>query len=304
MKFTRKEFLKTGALITGGVLIQGHKFLYRAQEKVSGLKIIRDNVGIYIERGGTIGWYAGKDAVVVIDSQFPETAKNFIAELQKKTDKRINLFFNTHHHSDHTSGNIYIKDFADKMIAHEQCVELQKKSYGNDPTKLQIYADSIFKKEWREELGLETVSAKYFGPAHTGGDAVIHFEKANIAHVGDLVFNKTFPYIDANGGGSVASWITVLDKVSNYYSKDTLFIFGHGANNDLVTGSLDDVKAMNGLLSALIDFVSKEMKNGKNKLEISLSTDIPGTIGWKERVAGMLRITLEKVFDELNKNKL
>jgi hypothetical protein len=51
MKFTRKEFLKTGALITGGVLIQGHKFLYRAQEKVSGLKTIRDNIGIYIERG-------------------------------------------------------------------------------------------------------------------------------------------------------------------------------------------------------------------------------------------------------------
>jgi glyoxylase-like metal-dependent hydrolase (beta-lactamase superfamily II) len=227
-----------------------------------------------------------------------------MAELQKKTDKRINLFFNTHHHSDHTGGNIYIKDFADKMIAHENCVALQKKSYGSNPNSQQVYADTTFTDEWRQKIGKETVVAKYFGPAHTGGDAVIHFEKANIAHAGDLVFNKTYPYIDANGGGSVASWITVLDMVSNYYSKDTLFIFGHGANNDLVTGSLDDVKAMNSLLSALIDFVSKEMKNGKNKLEISLSTDIPGTMGWKERVAGMLRITLEKVFDELNKNKL
>ncbi|NJD22184.1 MAG: MBL fold metallo-hydrolase [Melioribacter sp.] len=301
MKFTRKEFLKTGALIAGGVLIQGNKFFYSEPQKTLGLITIRDNFGIYIERGGTIGWYAAKDAVVVIDSQFPETVNKFITELQKKTTRKIDLFFNTHHHADHTGGNVYIKDFAKKMIAHENCVALQKKSYGNNPGTQQVYADTTFADEWKQKIGKETVVAKYFGPAHTGGDAVIHFEKANIAHAGDLVFNKTYPYIDANGGGSVASWIETLEKVIKYYSKDTLFIFGHGATSDLVTGSLGDVVAMKNLLSALVDFVSKGIKDGKNKIEISLSTDIPGTDGWKERVAGMLRIALEKVYDELIK---
>ena len=304
MKFTRKEFLKTGALIVGGVLIQGNKFFYSAQEKTLGLITIRDDFGIYIERGGTIGWYVDKDAVVAIDSQFPETVKKFIAELQKKTTRKIDLFFNTHHHADHTGGNVYIKDFTKKMIAHENCVALQKKNYGSNPNSPQVYADTTFTDEWRQKIGKETVVAKYFGLAHTGGDSVIHFERANIAHAGDLVFNKTYPYIDANGGGSVATWIDTLEKVIKYYSKDTLFIFGHGATNDLVTGSLGDVVAMKNLLSALVDFVSKGIKDGKNKVEISLSTDIPGTVGWKERVAGMLRITLEKVYDELNKNKL
>jgi len=301
MKFTRKEFLKTGALIAGGVLIQGNKFFYGVQEKTLGLITIRDNFGIYIERGGTIGWYATKDAVVVIDSQFPETVNKFITELQKKTMRKIDLFFNTHHHADHTGGNVYIKDFAKKMIAHENCVALQKKSYGSNPGTQQVYADTTFVDEWKQKIGRETVVAKYFGPAHTGGDAVIHFEKANIAHAGDLVFNKTYPYIDANGGGSVASWIETLEKVIKYYSKDTLFIFGHGAANDLVTGSLSDVVAMKDLLSVLINFVSDQIKKGKSRLEISLSTDIPGTDGWKERVAGMLRIALEKVYDELIK---
>ncbi len=304
MKFTRKEFLKTGALITSGVLLQGHKFFYPVQEKVSGFKLLRDNFGIYTERGGTIGWYVAKDSVAVIDSQFPETVKQFIAELQKKTTRKIDLFFNTHHHADHTGGNLYIKDFADKMIAHEQCVELQKKFYGSNPDAQQAYASTTFTDEWRQKIGKETVVAKYFGTAHTSGDVIIHFEKSNIAHVGDIVFNRTYPYIDANGGGSVASWIDTLEKVIKYYSKDTLFIFGHGAKNDLVSGSLNDVKAMKDLLSTLVDFVSKGMKNGKSKVEISLSTEIPGTEGWKERVAGMLRIDLEKVYDELNKNKL
>lgn len=301
MKFTRKEFLKTGVLIAGGILIQGNKFFYSEPQKTVGFVTIRNNFGVYIERGGTIGWYAAKDEVVVIDSQFPETVNKFITELQKKTTRKIDLFFNTHHHSDHTAGNVYIKDFAKKMIAHENCIALQKKSYGSNSNTQQVYAGTTFTDEWKQKIGNETVVAKYFGPAHTGGDAVIHFEKANIAHAGDLVFNKTFPYIDANGGGSIASWIETLEKVVKYYSKDTLFIFGHGASNDLVTGSLSDVVAMKDLLLALVDFVSKGIKDGKNKVEISLSTDIPGTDGWKERVSGMLRINLEKVYDELNK---
>ena len=301
MKFTRKEFLKTGALITGGVLVQGHKFLYRAQEKVSGFKTIRDNVGIYTERGGTIGWYAAKDAVVVIDSQFPDSVKNFMTELHKKTGQRISRFFNTHHHGDHTSGNVYIKDFTDKMIAHERCVELQKKSYGNDPNKPQAYADTTFEKEWREELGSETVSAKYFGPAHTGGDAVIHFEKANVAHVGDLVFNKTFPFIDSNGGGSVANWPKVVDAVARYYSNDTLFICGHAASDDIIIATKGDLISMRDYLSALVDFVSKGIKDGKTKEEMASASAIPGFENMKERRDGARKMNLEKTYDELNK---
>lgn len=301
MKFTRKEFLKAGAIITGGVLIQGHKFLFNSQEKVSGFKTIRENVGIYIERGGTIGWYAGEDAVVMIDSQYPDTAKNFITDLQKKTPRRIDRFFNTHHHGDHTSGNVFIKDFADKMIAHKQCIELQKKNYGNDPNKPQAYADLTFRKEWREELGVETVSAKYFGPAHTGGDAVIHFEKANIAHVGDLVFNKTFPYIDSNGGGSIVKWQGVVDSVAKYYSNDTLFICGHSASDDIIVATKSDLFSMRDYLSALVDFVSKEIKNGKTKEEIALAVAIPGFENLKERWNGARKMNLEKTYDELIK---
>ncbi|MCX6169481.1 MAG: MBL fold metallo-hydrolase [Ignavibacteriales bacterium] len=301
MNLTRKEFLKASSLIAGGLMLPGTKnFGKMFQQSTGNFKNLRDNLGIYTERGGTIGWLVTDDAFVVIDTQYPDTAKNMLAGLQKKTSRKLDLVFNTHHHGDHTSGNIYLKDFAGRIIAHENSKALQEKAYGNDPAKPQAYPNFTFKKEWNQEMGKETVSAKYFGAAHTGGDSVIHFQNANVAHVGDLVFNRIFPVIDSNGGGSVANWSTVLERVIDYYTKGTVFIFGHGASDDLVTGTIDDVIAMKDYMSALVDFVSREIKNGKTKEQIASASEIPGFGGLKERWAGARKMNLEKTFDELN----
>ncbi len=300
MKFTRKEFLKASSIIAGGLLLPGSKNFGRMSQQAAGnFKNLRDNLGIYTERGGTIGWYVSDDAVVVIDTQFPESAKNMLAGLQKKTSRKIDLLFNTHHHGDHTSGNIYLKDFAERIIAQENCKALQEKMYGGDATKPQAYPTFTFKKEWTQEIGTETVSAKFFGPAHTGGDSVIHFQKANVAHVGDLVFNRTYPYIDSSGGGSVGQWITALERVINFYSKDTTFIFGHGLTDDSATGSMSDVVAMKNYLTALYEFVSNEIKSGKTKEQIASANEIPGFGDLKERREGARKMNLEKTFDEL-----
>ncbi len=304
MKLTRKEFLRTSSLLAGGFFIPASINFGKIFNPPAGtFKTLRGDCGIYLEKGGTIGWYAADDAVVVVDSQFPDSAKNMLAELRKKSARRIDLLFNTHHHGDHTSGNIYLKDFADRIIAHENCKALQEKNYGNDPSKPQAYPNFTFKKEWTQEIGKEVVSAKYFGPAHTGGDSVIHFQRTNVAHVGDLVFNRTYPFIDSNGGGSIENWPNVLERISKFYSKDTLFIFGHGASDDLTTGSMTDILAMQNYLTALIEFVSAGIKTGKSKEVIAASGEVPGFGGLKERWEGARKMNLEKTYDELVKKQ-
>lgn len=300
MKLTRKDFIKTSSIITAGLLLPIKSFS-RFLSEDDNFKKIRDNIGIYTERGGTIGWYVSNDAVVVVDSQYPETARNFMEGLKKKTTRKIDLLFNTHHHGDHTAGNIYLKDYTDKIVAHEKCLELQKKFYGNDPNKPQVYPDTTFKDEWTVILGKEKVTAKYFGTAHTGGDSVIYFEKANFAHVGDLVFNKTYPFIDLSGGASLEGWIDVLEKIAVHYLKDTVYIFGHGITNDLVTGNSDNLYAMRSYISALFDFVSKEIKSGKTSEEINKTTSIRGFENLKERWTGALKMNIEKTYEYLTK---
>jgi cyclase len=299
MKITRKAFLKAGALIGGGIFLQGNHILNRLQEKTGRFKKLRDNVGVYTERGGTIGWLADENIVVVIDSQFPDTAKNFYLSLQEITPRKIDRLFNTHYHSDHTSGNNYLKAFVEKIVAHKNCAEQQKNNYGNDPSKPQTYPDTIFSDQWTEKINNEKISAKYFGPAHTGGDSVIYFENANIAHIGDLVFNKTYPYIDLKGGGSIRNWVVVLDQITKYYLKDTTYIFGHGITDDHVVGSKNDLTAMRDYLSSLIDFVSKEIKNGKTKEQIVSVAAILGFNDLREKSPGIKKMNLEKMYEEL-----
>lgn len=302
MKITRKNFLKASAIITGGVLLPAFKFPYRFQDSKYQFTTIRNNVGIFIERGGTIGWYATKDELIVIDSQYPETAKNLVDGLRQKSSRRIDILFNTHHHGDHTSGNLFLKDYANKIVAHENCKALQEKNYGGNPDKPQVYPNVTFTNNWADEFGNEKVVARYFGPAHTGGDSVIHFEKENIAHVGDLVFNKTFPFIDPNGGGSIQQWIITLEKMIKYYDDNTTFIFGHSIADEFLVGKRSDLTNMKNYLNALIDLVTKEIKNGKTKEEISGITTIPGFENLKERWQGARKMNLERAYDELIKN--
>ncbi|MBI1938008.1 MAG: MBL fold metallo-hydrolase [Ignavibacteriales bacterium] len=94
------------------------RFFY-SSDQPKGFKLIHEKLGIFTDRGGTIAWFVDKNAAAVIDSQFPESAKNFIDGLKQKTDRKIDRLFNTHHHQNHTSGNIFLKNYTDKIVAHE-----------------------------------------------------------------------------------------------------------------------------------------------------------------------------------------
>ncbi len=301
MKLTRKDFLRSSLILSGGIFLPVQKSWGRFLDEPKGFRTIGANTGIFSEKGGTIGWYISNDALVVIDSQYPDSAKNFMSGVRQKTDRKIDIVFNTHHHGDHTSGNIYLKDFAVKIVAHENCKMLQEKNDKKDPNNPQVYADTTFSETWSQDLGKEKVTAAYFGPAHTGGDSVIHFENENVAHVGDLVFNKTYPFIDSNGGGTIKNWPNVLNKIIARYSKETKFIFGHSISDDLLVGSADDLRNMANYLTALHEFVASEIKKGKNKEEIASAPGVPGFIDLKERWNGAQKMNLEKAYDELSK---
>jgi glyoxylase-like metal-dependent hydrolase (beta-lactamase superfamily II) len=299
----RKDFLKSGALIAGGILLQGHKYFLRNYEQPAGFKIVRDNLGIFNERGGTMGWYVSKDAVVVIDSQFPESAKNFYNGLKTKTDRKIDFLMNTHHHRDHTGGNYFLKEFASKIVSSEKTKELQQKFNGNDPNNPQAYADITFDKEWTLDIGAEKLKAMQICSAHTAGDVIIHFENSNVVHMGDLVFNKVYPVIDLPGGSDLRGWIEYLDKSLSLFDKETIYIFGHAQTPEGVIGKASDLIEMRNYINALLVFVESEIKSGKTKDEIASANTIPNVEGVKEMWAGAMKRNIEAAVEYLSKDK-
>jgi len=302
MSITRKDFLKSSSLVLGGLMFGGFNLSSLIQDMGKGFRLINNNIGIFSERGGTILWYVAKDGAAIVDSQFPESAKNLIAGLKQKTDKKINFLFNTHHHGDHTAGNIFLRDYVEKIIANENCARLQKiKNGGGDKEKNQAYPDITFQSSSIYGLGNEQINAYHYFPAHTGGDSIYHFVNSNVVHMGDLVFNGLCPVFNLSDEGSMKTWVQYLEKTLATFQKDTKFIFGHAADPEKVIGTKDDLIKMKDYISSLLDYVAKAKAAGKTREEIGASIDLSKFNGVKEMRPGMLKGNAEQAFDELSK---
>lgn len=308
MSLSRRDFLASSAVaVAAGAL--GRPALARAWQTAQQPVVtpvfteIRRNVGFFTGRGGTIGYLINTAGVVVVDSQFPDSAKLCLDGLNERSKSRpVDWLINTHHHGDHTGGNIVFKGVAKKVVAHERVPALMKDPPGQPPpTTEQLYPDTTFATTWRQDVGDERIRAKFYGPAHTSGDAVITFERANVAHMGDLMFNRRHPVIDRAAGASIKNWIVVAEKATADHANDTIYIFGHANTNLPVTGSRADVMKLRDYLTALLAFVGAEMKAGKTRNDILTTLNpLKGFEEFGPFAAPTPRGPLQVAYDELD----
>ena len=270
---------------------------------------LRGDVGTFTGRGGTIGWLSSKDAVVVVDTQFPDTALTCLRGIPGIGGRMIDATINTHHHGDHTGGNVVFKAASRALVAQANVPKLQFEAAKRAellpnpaPSALvasQVYADTTFPDVWRRELGGEIVTAEFRGPAHTGGDAVVIFEKANVVHMGDLVFNRIYPYVDRPGGASIRGWIEALNDSVASYPADAIYVFGHGNPKFGVTGARGDLLVMRDFFSAVMEHVEKEIAAGRDKPAVVGMVNFPGFPDFHVPLPNRLGLVLGATFDEL-----
>ena len=246
------------------------------------IKMLTDNIGVFTEKGGTIAFYLSKDGIVVVDAQFPDTAGHLIDELKKKSEKPYRLLINTHHHGDHTAGNIAFKDLVPHVVAHANSLSNQKNvAVKNKTEDKQLYPDQTYTDNWCEKIGKEKICLHYYGAGHTDGDSLVHFQHSNILHMGDLVFNRRHPFIDKTSGANIDNWIKLLNKTVMTFDKNTQYICGHAAAGYEITLNADDLKAFSEYLGNVLKFTEGEIKAGKSKEEILKAKEIPGSPEWK-----------------------
>ncbi|MEO7306386.1 MAG: MBL fold metallo-hydrolase [Ferruginibacter sp.] len=281
----RRSFLRnTGLTLASLALLNKDSLAAFLNDPAWKIKMLTDDIGIFTEKGGTIAFLLTKKGIVVVDAQFPDTAAHLIEELKKKNSKPFRYLINTHHHGDHTAGNIAFKGLAEHVVAHENSKANQLKVATEQKTAADKFhvPDMTFGAEgWHTKVGKEKIMAHYFGAGHTNGDSMIHFQHANIVHMGDLVFNRRHPYIDKTAGADIANWIILLDKAITTFDKDTQFICGHSGTGYEVLIKADDLKAFGDYLGNVLKFTEAEIRAGKTKEEILKATEIPGSPQWK-----------------------
>jgi cyclase len=265
---------------------------------------LRRNVGYFTGRGGTIGYLVNSAGVLVVDSQYPDSAKAFLDGLaDRSTHRPVDVLLNTHHHADHTGGNPVFKGATKTIVAQTRVPALQKQANDVATTPAeQVYADATFDQIWNHSLGDEVVHARTFTPAHTGGDIVVYFEHANIVHVGDLVWNGIQTFVDRPGGASAVNWIPVCERIASTYPKDAIYLCGHakpgkpGEPGLPVVLAQADVLAMRDYLTALVEHVRHEMAAGKSRDAIVSST---APLAGFEARGPLTKRPLEGTYDEL-----
>ena len=270
-QLNRREFvaLSSGAIAAGLTSRLGAAGLQPAPPAPA-FALVRRNVNTFTARGGTIGWLSNKDALIVVDTQYPDSAKVCLDGLNTRAPRPVDLVFNTHHHIDHTGGNGVFRAVAKKIIAQSRVPELQKMAAAQTPNgDAPVLADATFDQTWTEHAGDETIAGRYYGPGHTGGDAIYHFQRANVVHMGDLLWLQFHPRVDRPSGASMQNWMKTLDTIAREMPRDTIYIAGHARQGMPVTAGRQDVIAFRDYFDAVLTTTRKAIADGKTKEEIT-----------------------------------
>lgn len=301
MQLDRRQFLVASSAALAVSPLARLLAQTQAAPPVTAFTDVRRNVGIFTGRGGTIGWLINKDGVLVVDTQYPDTAQTCVDGLKQKAARGIDVVFNTHHHADHTGGNGVFKAVAKKIVAHARVPELQKMAAAGAPANSPppVFPDATFDTAWGEQIGDERVTARYNGPGHTGGDAIIHFQKAHVVHMGDLLFHERHPRVDRPAGASIRNWIVILEKTAKEFPADSIFIAGHAKDGMAPAVNRQAVLRFRDYLTAALEFTRKGIAAGQARDAIAAAESLKGFETYQGGGPLTLKGVLESAYDEL-----
>jgi cyclase len=231
---------------------------------------ITDTAYMLTGAGGNIGLSVGEDAVFVIDDQFAPLTPKITAAIAQVTPKPVRFVLNTHWHYDHTGGNENLGKAGAVIVAHhnvrkrmstDQVIDfINLKSKPEPKDALPVLT---FSSDMSFHINGEEVRAIHMPAAHTDGDAVVHFTKSDVVHMGDIYFNGFYPFIDAESGGSADGVIAACDKVLAFATDKTRIIPGHGPLSNAA-----ELKAFRDLVATVSGRVKALVAQGKTLEEI------------------------------------
>jgi glyoxylase-like metal-dependent hydrolase (beta-lactamase superfamily II) len=200
--------------------------------------------------GGNVAVYVTNEGVILIDDKFEQDHEGILEKVKSVTSQPVKYVINTHHHSDHSGGNVGFAGSAQIISTANARANIVEHKQPGAPASM-TPASVVFTKECSVFLGGKEVRANYYGRGHTNGDAVIYFPALRTLHTGDLMANAS-PLIDYAGGGSLAEWAKTLDAALKL-DFDTV-IPGHGKVTDKagLQAYRDNVEKLRSRVSGLV----------------------------------------------------
>lgn len=223
--------------------------------------------------GGNIGVSAGTDGILLIDDQYAQLSSKIADALAALSNQPVRFVVNTHWHGDHVGGNEHFAGGGALLVAHENVrrrmsVDQVIEAFG---TRVPAAAKGAlpnltFDDAMTLHFNGDEIDILHPDPAHTDGDAIVHFHRANVIHMGDLYFCGTYPFIDSGSGGNIDGMIAAADRVLAISDEATKIIPGHGP-----LSNPEELRKYRQMLITVRDRIKRLVAAGKSLDEIQSS---------------------------------
>lgn len=226
---------------------------------------LSDGLYLITGAGGNVALSVGTTGVLLVDDKLAPMTPELKKAVAAVTPKPVRFVFNTHWHGDHTGGNAVLGGEGAVIVAHEnvrkrmsteQFMAMMNKKVPPSPEPalpVITFADTIALHVNGDDLEVTHVD-----PAHTDGDSIVHFKKANVVHMGDTFFSVGYPFIDAGSGGNSEGIVKAADRVLAFAQPTTKIIPGHGPVVDR-----EKLRVYRDMLATIRDRIKKLAAAGK-----------------------------------------
>jgi cyclase len=236
---------------------------------------VRDNLYMLVmEPAGNVAVSIGDDGVLLIDDQFAPMTERILDAVAKLSDQPVRYLFNSHWHSDHAGGNRNFGTLGPILVAHDNVrarlseeqfhLVVRARSAASPPEAL---PDVTYSDTMTVYFNDDVIDIVHVPDAHTDGDSLFYFRKADVLHTGDAFINRGYPMIDVASGGTIAGQIEATSRMIEMIGDDTIVMSGHGPLSDKqrLIATRDMLVEARARVVELIDqgLSFKEIKNAK-----------------------------------------
>jgi glyoxylase-like metal-dependent hydrolase (beta-lactamase superfamily II) len=234
---------------------------------------VAPGVHMLVGSGGNIGVSSGPDGVLIIDDQYAPLTDKIRAAVTAISKEKIRFVVNTHWHGDHTGGNENMGGAGAVIVAHENVrrrmstEQISAFFKSTTPASPKVALPVMtFAQDVSFHVNGDDLHVFHVDPAHTDGDSIIHWQKANVFHMGDLFFAGGFPFIDLESGGSVDGVIAAAEKVLALANDSSKIIPGHGP-----LSTKKDLTGYRDMLKTVRTRIQSQVTSGKSLDEVKAS---------------------------------
>ena len=197
---------------------------------------VRSNFFMIAGAGGNIAAQVGPIGVILVDTGSGPMADKVLAAVKRLSNRPIRYIINTSADADHTGGNeklskagqtilgnqgsagvseeAYTSGGAASVLAHENVLARMSAAGQQAGFPFATWPTKVFSgKGYPMSLNGDGIQVLHVPAAHSDGDSIVFFRRADVIVTGDTLDTTRFPVIDLAKGGSIQGEIDALNRL-------------------------------------------------------------------------------------------